>query len=69
MLGVIGQILHVEWLRANQPVLINLGTEDEFGQEFREAEILGGKQVPLNFHLAQPCWSSALDTNKKWMNG
>ena len=59
--GVIGQTLSPEWLRAGSAVLVNLGAEDEYGPEFDEGEILGGKQVPLNFHLAQPTLNRYVD--------
>jgi adenosylhomocysteinase len=59
--GVIGQTLPPEWLRAGEAVLVNLGAEDEYGAQFGESEILGGKQVPLNFHLAQPTLNRYVD--------
>ncbi len=52
--GVLSRSLPPAWLRANRPVLVNQGAEDEFGPAFAEEEILGGRQVPLNFHLEQP---------------
>jgi adenosylhomocysteinase len=42
------------WLRRSRPVLVNLGAEDEFGPAFEDEEILGGRDVPLNFHLPRP---------------
>jgi hypothetical protein len=59
--GIQSRALPVEWLRANQPVLVSLGAEDEYGPAFHENEILGGKQVPLNFHLAQPTLNRYVD--------
>ena len=59
--GVIGKSLPHDWLRANQPVLVNLGAEDEFGPHFEEAEILGGRGVPLNFHLSEPTLNRYID--------
>ncbi len=59
--GVLGCTLPPEWLRANRPVLVNLGAEDEFGPAFEEHEILGGRQVPLNFHLPQPTLNRYVD--------
>lgn len=59
--GALGGSLPAEWLRANQAVLVNLGAEDEFGPGFREEEVLGGKRVPLNFHLAQPTRNRYVD--------
>lgn len=58
---VIGQSLPPAWLRANRPVLVNLGAEDEFGPAFEEAEVLGGKAMPLNFHLEQPTLNRYVD--------
>lgn len=59
--GTVGRGLPADWLRAGGAVLVNLGAEDEFGPEFGEDEILGGKQVPLNFHLAQPTLNRYVD--------
>lgn len=59
--GVLGRTLPPEWLRANRPVLVNLGAEDEFGPAFEEHEILGGRRVPLNFHLPQPTRNRYVD--------
>ncbi|MBN2502592.1 MAG: hypothetical protein JXB38_17560 [Anaerolineales bacterium] len=49
------------WFRANRPVLVNLGAQDEFGADFADAEILGGREIPLNFHLAQPTLNRYVD--------
>jgi adenosylhomocysteinase len=49
------------WFRANQSVLVNLGAQDEFGPEFYDEEILGGRAIPLNFHLAQPTLNRYVD--------
>lgn len=59
--GVIGRTLPAEWLRANRPVLVNLGAEDEFGPPFTDDEILGGRGLPLNFHLARPTLNRYVD--------
>lgn len=59
--GIQSRLLPVEWLRANHPVLVSLGAEDEYGPAFGEDEILGGKHVPLNFHLAQPTLNRYVD--------
>jgi adenosylhomocysteinase len=59
--GIQSRALPVEWLRANHPVLVSLGAEDEYGPAFNENEILGGKHVPLNFHLAQPTLNRYVD--------
>jgi adenosylhomocysteinase len=49
------------WLRASRPTLVNLGAEDEFGPAFGNEEILGGRSVPLNFHLEQPTLNRYVD--------
>lgn len=59
--GIISQQYPKAWMTANQPVLISLGAEDEFGSDYSEDEILGGQQVPLNFHLAQPTLNRYVD--------
>ncbi len=59
--GIISRVLPAEWLRANQPVLVNQGAEDEFGPSFNDDEILGGRDVPLNFHLDQPTPNRYID--------
>jgi adenosylhomocysteinase len=52
--GILSRSLPPGWLRANRPVLVNQGAEDEYGPAFAEDEILGGREVPLNFHLERP---------------
>lgn len=52
--GILSQSPPPEWVRANKPQLVNLGAEDEFGLRYADHEILGGRDAPLNFHLAQP---------------
>ncbi|MCJ7513954.1 MAG: NAD-binding protein [Anaerolineales bacterium] len=59
--GALGRMLPPAWLRAGGPTLVNLGAEDEFGPEFAEEEILGGRAVPLNFHLEQPTLNRYVD--------
>lgn len=59
--GIISQQYPKEWIMANAPVLISLGAEDEFGPDYDEDEILGGQQLPLNFHLAQPTLNRYVD--------
>lgn len=59
--GVQSRALPADWLRANHPVLVSLGAEDEYGPAFQEHEVLGGTQVPLNFHLAQPTLNRYVD--------
>jgi adenosylhomocysteinase len=59
--GVIGRSVPAEWLRAGGATLVNLGAEDEFGPAFRDEEILGGRSLPLNFHLARPTLNRYVD--------
>jgi len=59
--GVIGASYPPAWFRRPQTVLVNLGAEDEFGPPFGDGEILGGRHLPLNFHLAQPTLNRYVD--------
>lgn len=59
--GALGASLPPDWLRAGGAVLVNLGAEDEYGPPFKDEEILGGKAVPLNFHLARPTLNRYVD--------
>jgi adenosylhomocysteinase len=59
--GVLGRELPAGWLRRNRAVLVNLGAEDEFGPPFGDEEILGGRSLPLNFHLARPTQNRYVD--------
>jgi adenosylhomocysteinase len=59
--GVIGRTIPAAWLHVGNPALVNLGAEDEFGPEFAEEEILGGRSLPLNFHLAEPTLNRYVD--------
>jgi adenosylhomocysteinase len=59
--GIQSRALPPAWLRANHPALVSLGAEDEFGDAFEDGEVLGGKGVPLNFHLAQPTLNRYVD--------
>jgi adenosylhomocysteinase len=59
--GVIGESLPAAWFRRNRPTLVNLGAEDEFGPAFDDGEILGGRHLPLNFHLARPTLNRYVD--------
>lgn len=59
--GILGRTLPAEWFRRNRPDLVNLGAEDEFGHPFADDEILGGRQIPLNFYLAQPTLNRYVD--------
>jgi adenosylhomocysteinase len=59
--GALGRALPADWLRAGGATLVNLGAEDEYGPEFGEDEILGGKRAPLNFVLAQPTLNRYVD--------
>jgi adenosylhomocysteinase len=59
--GGIGRSLPSDWIRANRPVLVNLGAEDEFGPSIPEREILGGRGIPLNIHLPRPTRNRYVD--------
>ncbi len=59
--GVIGRTIPATWLRASNPALVNLGAEDEYGPQFAEEEILGGRRVPFNFHLEEPTLNRYVD--------
>lgn len=59
--GILGRTVPADWLRRNRPDLVNLGAEDEFGPPFTDDEILGGRHIPLNFHLAQPTLNRYVD--------
>jgi len=59
--GVIGASFPPAWFRRPRTVLVNLGAEDEFGPPFGDDEILGGRHLPLNFHLARPTLNRYVD--------
>ncbi len=59
--GVLGRTLPPDWFRAGSAILVNLGAEDEFGPAFADGEILGGRGIPLNFHLPQPTRNRYID--------
>jgi adenosylhomocysteinase len=59
--GVIGASYPAAWFRRGGAVLVNLGAEDEFGPPFADEEILGGRGLPLNFHLARPTLNRYVD--------
>ncbi len=59
--GVLGRTLSPDWFRAGGAILVNLGAEDEFGPAFADQEILGGRGIPLNFHLPQPTRNRYID--------
>lgn len=59
--GILSRHFPPSWLRVNRTVLVNLGAEDEFGPAFNDHEILGGRDLPLNFHLARPTESRYID--------
>jgi adenosylhomocysteinase len=58
--GTLGKNVPHDWLRANAPFLVNIGL-DEFGPAFGDEEILGGRTVPINWHLRQPTLSRYID--------
>ncbi len=59
--GILSRALPPDWLRGHRPVLVNLGAEDEFGPAFEDEEILGGRDLPLNFHLPRPTENRYVD--------
>ncbi|MDH5605550.1 MAG: hypothetical protein OEY93_01570 [Anaerolineae bacterium] len=58
---ILSRSIPAAWLRANNPALVNLGAQDEFGPNFADGEIVGGKAIPLNFHLANPTENRYVD--------
>jgi adenosylhomocysteinase len=58
--GAIGGSVPREWLDANSPILVNIGI-DEYGEEFEDDEILGGKTTPINWHLLRPTQNRYID--------
>jgi adenosylhomocysteinase len=58
--GAVGESVPNSWLRANSPFFVNIGL-DEFGPHIRDNEILGGREVPLNFHLRRPTKNHKID--------
>jgi adenosylhomocysteinase len=59
--GVVGNNYPVDWFSVSNPLLVNLGAEDEFGPAFDQDRILGGRSIPLNFHLSQPTLNRYID--------
>jgi len=59
--GILGATVPADWFRRNRPALVNLGAEDEFGPAFADDEIVGGRHLPLNFHLAEPTLNRYVD--------
>ncbi|HMK09723.1 MAG TPA: NAD(P)-dependent oxidoreductase [Anaerolineales bacterium] len=59
--GIIGATYPPGWFRRSSLALVNLGAEDEFGPAFGDDEIVGGRSLPLNFHLAQPTLNRYVD--------
>jgi adenosylhomocysteinase len=59
--GILSSSVPTAWLRRNRPVFVNLGAEDEFGPAFGDGEILGGRSLPLNFHLSRPTENRYVD--------
>jgi adenosylhomocysteinase len=58
--GAVGDSVPASWLEANSPFFVNIGI-DEFGPHFRDDQILGGRQVPINFHLERPTKNHKID--------
>ena len=61
--GMVSKHIPKDWIIANQPVLVSMGAEDEFGPQYDEHEIQGGKSVPLNFHLVEPTLNRYIDSS------
>ena len=59
--GFLSEAVPAAWIRANQPVLVILGDEDEFGPAYHEQEILEGRNLPLNFHNDWPTLDPYID--------
>lgn len=59
--GIISDRYSRAVIMSNAPELISLGAQDEYGDDYGEDEILGGKQVPLNFQLAEPTLNRYVD--------
>jgi adenosylhomocysteinase len=58
--GAVARSVPHNWLRANRRFLVNMGI-DEFGEWFGDDEVLGGRTVPINWHLSQPTRNRYID--------
>ena len=58
--NAVGNSVPAAWLRANSPYFVNIG-HDEFGEYVPDDEVVGGKHVPLNFHLKRPTKNHKID--------
>lgn len=58
--GAVGWTIPAEWLAA-ETVVVNIGAEDEFGPDVPDGRILGGRGIPLNFHLERPTLNRYID--------
>jgi len=58
--GAVGNSVSHLWLRANSPLFVNIGL-GEFGSHIPDSEILGGREVPINFHLERPTKNHFID--------
>ena len=58
--GAVGDSVPTSWLQANSPFFANIGI-DEFGAYIPNEEILGGREVPINFHLKHPTRNHKID--------
>lgn len=58
--GAVGASIPASWLRANSPFFVNIG-HDEFGSYVPDDEIVGGREVPINFHLKRPTKNHKID--------
>jgi adenosylhomocysteinase len=59
--GAVGRSVPVHELLAADPVLVNMGADDEFGPDIPTERVLGGKGVPPNFHLDTPTLNRYID--------
>lgn len=59
--GAIGAGYPAHWFRRPGLALVNLGAEDEYGPPFSDEDIVGGRALPLNFHLEQPTLNRYVD--------
>ena len=58
--GAVGDSVPHFWLQANSPFFVNIGL-NEFGPHIPDDEILGGREVPINFHLKRPTKNHKID--------
>jgi adenosylhomocysteinase len=59
--GSVGRSVPTHELLTADPVLVNMGADDEFGPGIPPERVLGGKGVPPNFHLDTPTLNRYID--------